>query len=348
MDAPHTSYSTNLIAADPNLQQHPDDMQEQLLVPNNKRFVLFPIQYHKIWMCYKHAEANFWSPEELEFADDVEAWSLIPDADRASVSFLLAFLVSNDFGEQHRLLHLLSNEIQAPEARCFLGFQIMQGNIHQEFFNVLLDFLVKDASYINTVSVKVQESTCIQTRNEWIAKYVLNPQEPFARRLFSLTVALALFNMSGYHLLLRIGGTCLPGTVQPYLPGSVQGLTRILGDSRIYTEFFVVLFSYINKKITEEMASERVMAAVEVELAVLEELGATCSGTISAHTHDVKKIVQETAEALLRTVVDEMAMDPEVSANEATDMKKAGGMEQNMQTTQSKNQEFSFSLDEDF
>lgn len=66
---------------------------EVLLIPNNKRFVLFPIEYNqvnpvasrnppsslanpsscvlsKVWEMYKHIEAHFWSAEEIELSDD--------------------------------------------------------------------------------------------------------------------------------------------------------------------------------------------------------------------------------------------------------------------------------------
>jgi ribonucleotide reductase beta subunit family protein with ferritin-like domain len=37
------------------------------------------------------------------------------------------------------ILAKFSDEIQVPEARCFLGFQQMQQNIHMELLTVLLD-----------------------------------------------------------------------------------------------------------------------------------------------------------------------------------------------------------------
>ena len=38
---------------------------EPILISNNNRFVLFPIQHDDIWAFYKKAEASFWTAEEI-------------------------------------------------------------------------------------------------------------------------------------------------------------------------------------------------------------------------------------------------------------------------------------------
>ena len=42
---------------------------EPLLKPNDKRFVLFPIQYAEIWGIYKHIESKFWTAEDIELGE---------------------------------------------------------------------------------------------------------------------------------------------------------------------------------------------------------------------------------------------------------------------------------------
>ena len=37
---------------------------EPILKENPNRFVLFPIQYPKIWEAYKKAEASFWTEQK--------------------------------------------------------------------------------------------------------------------------------------------------------------------------------------------------------------------------------------------------------------------------------------------
>ncbi|KAJ3065191.1 Ribonucleoside-diphosphate reductase subunit M2, partial [Podochytrium sp. JEL0797] len=117
---------------------------EPLLKANNKRFVLFPIMYSKIWLAYKNAEAKFWSAEEVEFFEDADDFAKTSAKERACIQHALAAMSVNDLlAGDEPLISRLSDEIQVPEARCFFGFQIMQKNIHAEVLNVLLDVFSK-------------------------------------------------------------------------------------------------------------------------------------------------------------------------------------------------------------
>ncbi|KAJ3029434.1 UNVERIFIED_CONTAM: Ribonucleotide-diphosphate reductase (RNR), small subunit, partial [Siphonaria sp. JEL0065] len=69
---------------------------EPLLKLNNKRFVLFPIQYQKIWAAYKNAEAKFWSAEEIEFFEDADDWKNVNNKERACILHALAVMSVND------------------------------------------------------------------------------------------------------------------------------------------------------------------------------------------------------------------------------------------------------------
>ena len=41
---------------------------DPLLAPNDKRFVLFPLNYMKVWEMYKKQMAIFWTAEEIDLA----------------------------------------------------------------------------------------------------------------------------------------------------------------------------------------------------------------------------------------------------------------------------------------
>ena len=49
--------------------------KEPLLNCDKERFVLFPIEHNDIWDFYRRAVANFWVPEEVNFADDLVDWN---------------------------------------------------------------------------------------------------------------------------------------------------------------------------------------------------------------------------------------------------------------------------------
>lgn len=108
------------------------DKSEPLLKENDKRFVLFPIQYGDIWGAYKDNSKNFWLCENLVLTDCL---STIPKSDQIHIERILSFWTN--YSEQ-QILFRLSNDIQVPEARCFLGYQIYNQINHREFFSRLL------------------------------------------------------------------------------------------------------------------------------------------------------------------------------------------------------------------
>ena len=54
-------------------------IDEILLSEEEKRYVIFPIKYPKIWEMYKKAEANFWTAEELDLSKDNNDFQLKMD-----------------------------------------------------------------------------------------------------------------------------------------------------------------------------------------------------------------------------------------------------------------------------
>ena len=138
--------------------QPAETIDEPLLMPNPRRFVLFPIQYHdvslfsmilrwtrQVWQMYKKAEASFWTAEEVDLSKDLHDWdNRMSKDERFFVSRILAFFAASDGIVNENLVERFSQDVQIPEARCFYGFQIMIENIHAEMYSLLIDTYIKD------------------------------------------------------------------------------------------------------------------------------------------------------------------------------------------------------------
>ena len=80
----------------------------------------------QLWAAYKQAQKSFWTAEEIDFGGDLSDWTdALTDAERALFSVILAFFASSDGIVAENLVQQFCAEVQAPEARCFYGFQIM-------------------------------------------------------------------------------------------------------------------------------------------------------------------------------------------------------------------------------
>ncbi|KAJ3094682.1 Ribonucleotide-diphosphate reductase (RNR), small subunit [Phlyctochytrium planicorne] len=309
-------------------------------------------------MCYKHAESKFWSAEELEFSEDVEGWTHVPSPDQSTIAHLLAYLASGQFCERNQLLQLFNHEIQVPEARCFFGFQIMQANIHIEVYQFLLDTLVKEPAFVNSIAQRSEQSPMIQSRDQWIQAHVTASHRSFTERLFSLSIALSIFNSGALHLLHRLSALPIPGHAHA-LPGLKAGVERIKEDYGSYLHFYECLMGYVRGRVSVSDAREWIGSAVEVEVGIVDELGREMGGSAPGMVGEVREVLVAAGERLLGSVV--VACDDGQSG-------AMGGKQQQQQQQQQQHQQIQqqmqqqagamqasmgsrdqlFSLDEDF
>ena len=106
------------------------DMQEEILTELKNRFVMFPIKYNAIWQMYKKAVSAFWTVEELDLSKDMDDWNKLNENEHHFIKNILAFFAASDGIVNENLASRFINEVKAPEAKAFYGFQIAMENIH--------------------------------------------------------------------------------------------------------------------------------------------------------------------------------------------------------------------------
>ena len=120
-------------------------MSEPILTPNDKRLVMFPIEYEDIWEMYKKQVDSFWRAEEIDLSKDYNHWLMkLTNEERYFISTILAFFAASDGIVLENLAVRFMNDIQVAEARAFYGFQIAMENIHSETYSLLIDTYIKD------------------------------------------------------------------------------------------------------------------------------------------------------------------------------------------------------------
>ncbi|KAJ3401178.1 Ribonucleotide-diphosphate reductase (RNR), small subunit [Chytriomyces hyalinus] len=261
-------------------------MPEPLLVPNSKRFVLFPIQFHKIWAAYKNAEAKFWSAEEIEFSDDVDDWAKVPAKERACIMHALALVSVNDLlaGEEP-IISKVSDEIQAPEARCFFGFHMMQKNIHTETLNVVLDGFAKSAEEKEFLFDALEAMPTTSKRTAWVQKHITESPCSYSTRLFALAAYSTLMNASAQSLILHICASAstpasvqaakiaAKSSVQHQFAGLQHTLVKIQADMTRMTQFLrLVACEHLVNPVNAGEAMTMVREAIALEREVAFEM----------------------------------------------------------------------------
>lgn len=71
-------------------------------------------------------------------------WEKLTQNEKHFIKNVLAFFAASDGIVLENLASRFMIDVQAPEARCFYGFQMMMENIHSETYSLLIDTYITD------------------------------------------------------------------------------------------------------------------------------------------------------------------------------------------------------------
>jgi len=243
---------------------------------SKRRFVLFPIQYHevspspihllvldlqlpKIWQMYKKAEASFWTAEEMDLSKDLHDWNnRLNDNERHFISHVLAFFAASDGIVNENLVERFSNEVQAAEARCFYGFQIMMENIHSETYSLLIDTYIKDPAQREYLFDAVETVPCVKKKADWALTWITDRQATFAERLVAFAAVEGIFFSGSFASIFWLKKRGL-------MPGLTFSNELISRDEGMHTDFACLLFSHLKRRSHPNTVKRIITEAVAIE-----------------------------------------------------------------------------------
>ncbi|CAL1701396.1 unnamed protein product [Somion occarium] len=238
---------------------HLTEDQEPLLIESKRRFVLFPIQYHEIWQMYKKAEASFWTAEEMDLSKDLHDWqNRLNDNERHFISHVLAFFAASDGIVNENLLERFSNEVQAAEARCFYGFQIMMENIHSETYSLLIDTYIKDPVQREYLFDAIDTIPCIKKKADWALRWISDKRSAFSERLIAFAAVEGIFFSGSFASIFWLKKRGL-------MPGLTFSNELISRDEGMHTDFACLLFSHLRRRPHPDTVKKIITEAVEIE-----------------------------------------------------------------------------------
>jgi len=236
-----------------------EEKDEPLLKSTQRRFVLFPIQYHEIWQMYKKAEASFWTAEEMDLSKDMHDWqNRLNDNERHFISHVLAFFAASDGIVNENLVERFSNEVQAAEARCFYGFQIMMENIHSETYSLLIDTYIKDAEQREYLFDAIETIPCIKRKADWALHWISDKRSTFAERLVAFAAVEGIFFSGSFAAIFWMKKRGL-------MPGLTFSNELISRDEGMHTDFACLLFSHLRRRPHPDTVRKIITEAVQIE-----------------------------------------------------------------------------------
>jgi len=214
---------------------------EDLLTPDDKRFVVLPVKYQDLYEMYKNAVACFWTSEEVDLSKDLNDWIKMTADEKHFISLILAFFACMDGLINENICLRFMGEVQNSEARLFYGFQMAIEGIHQEVYSNLIDTYIKDKEEQNKLFNAINTYPCVKKKADWVKNHI-NSDKSFAERL------VAFICVEGIHF---SGAFCAIYwfRTKNLLQGLCFSNELISRDEALHTEFGIALYKKLNKKL---------------------------------------------------------------------------------------------------
>jgi ribonucleotide reductase beta subunit family protein with ferritin-like domain len=231
---------------------------EPILRDSSDRYTLFPIQYDDMYQMYKRQVDSFWRPEEVDLSRDLNDWANLTDDERHFISMTLAFFAGSDGIVMENISLRFLNDVKVAEARSFYAFQSAMESIHSEMYSILIDTYIKDTDEKNKLFKAIDNFPCITTKAKWAEKWIGDDDASFASRLIAFACVEGIFFSSSFASIYWIKKRGL-------MPGLTLSNEFISRDEALHTEFAILLYSKLQKRVPKERALEIIKEATEIE-----------------------------------------------------------------------------------
>ena len=232
---------------------------EPLLDEVNNRFVLLPIVWKDVWKAYKDHQQAFWTAEEIDFAADISDWEKLNDDEKYFISCILSFFAGSDGIVFENISINFIEEIKVPEIRAYYGWQGAMETIHSETYALMIDTYIKDSAEKMKLFNGIKEMEGVKKKADWACKW-LNKEHPFAERLLAFTIVEGIFFAGSFCAIFWL--KYVKGLMTKALGKSNELIAR---DESLHTDFGVLLYSYVQNKLSTEKIHEMFKTAVDIE-----------------------------------------------------------------------------------
>ena len=231
---------------------------EPMLTDNPNRYVMFPIQDQAIWTMYKKQIDCFWRAEEIDLSKDNASWKTLTSEEQHFIKMILAFFAASVGIVLENLGMRFMSEVQLSEARAFYGFQIAMENIHSEVYSLLIDTYVKNKDEKKVLFEAIDNFPCIKRKADWAVKWINDKRSSFATRLVAFACVEGIFFSGAFCSIFWLKKRGL-------MPGLCFSNELISRDEALHTEFAVLLYSKLKKKMRKDRLNDMIREAVEIE-----------------------------------------------------------------------------------
>lgn len=195
----------------------------------------------------------------MDLSKDLHDWNnRLNDDERHFISHVLAFFAASDGIVNENLVERFSNEVQAAEARCFYGFQIMMENIHSETYSLLIDTYIKDPKQREYLFDAIDTIPCIKKKADWALRWISDKDSAFAERLVAFAAVEGIFFSGSFASIFWLKKRGL-------MPGLTFSNELISRDEGMHTDFACLLFCHLKRRPHFDTVRKIITEAVAIE-----------------------------------------------------------------------------------
>jgi ribonucleoside-diphosphate reductase subunit M2 len=232
---------------------------EELLIPDDNRFVMFPIKHDDIWQMYEKQIDCFWRPQEIDLSKDLYDWRSLTHDETTFISMILAFFAASDGIVLENLATRFMRDVQISEARAFYGFQIAMENIHSHTYSLLIETYIKDSVEKDKLFRALEHFPCIKKKAEWAQKWIHDNRSSFASRLVAFACVEGIFFSGAFCSIYWLKKRGL-------MPGLTFSNELISRDEALHTEFAILLYNKLQNRLNKNRIYEIIKESVDIEI----------------------------------------------------------------------------------
>ena len=131
-------------------------------------------------------------------------------------------------------------------------------NIHSETYSLLIDTYIKDVQEKHRLFNAIDTIPSIKKKADWALKWINDKNSPFSHRILGFAAVEGIFFSGAFCSIYWLKKRGL-------MPGLTFSNELISRDEALHTEFAVLLYSKLQKKLKKAKVYEMINEAVEIE-----------------------------------------------------------------------------------
>ncbi len=147
-----------------------DSLDARRIIGGNSTniFNLNNVRYQWANKMYRNMMANFWIPEKIDLAADIEPYKHLTVEERQAYDGILSFLIFLDSIQTNNLSNI-NDYITAPEVNLLLAIQQYQEAVHSQSYQYIVESIIP-AERRNGIYDKWRTDKVLFERNKYIAQ----------------------------------------------------------------------------------------------------------------------------------------------------------------------------------